>query len=63
MNNNRKEITVNKTKDIVISRNKTMEMVVIQTPLKGIKNRKGEQAISSETKHRKIKKGNNNASK
>ena len=49
---------MSKTKDIVISRNKTMEMVVIQTPLKGIKNRKGEQAISSETKHRKIKKGN-----
>ena len=49
---------MSKTKEIVISRNKNMEMVVIQTPLKGIKNRKGEQAISSETKHRKINKGN-----
>ena len=56
--NNTKEIPMSKTKEIVISRNKNMEMVVIQTPLKGIKNRKGEQAISSETKHRKIKKGN-----
>ncbi len=49
---------MNKKKEIVISKNKTMEMVVIQTPLKGIKNRKGEQAVSSETKHRKIKKTN-----
>ena len=44
-----------KSKEIVISSNNKMEMVVIQTPLKGVKNRKGEQAISSITKHRKKK--------
>ena len=41
-------------KEIVISRGKHMEMVVIQRPNRGIKNRKGEQAIISETRHRKI---------
>ena len=46
-----------KSKEIVISSNNKMEMVVIQTPLKGIKNRKGEQAMSSITKHRKKKRG------
>jgi len=39
----------------VISRGIKMEMVIIQTPLKGIKNRKGEQAFSSVTVHRKIR--------
>ena len=46
-----------KSKEIVISSNNKMEMVVIQTPLNGIKNRKGEQAISSVTVHRKKKRG------
>jgi hypothetical protein len=46
---------MNDRKEIVISRGTKMEMVVIQTPLKGIKNRKNEQAISSVTKHRKIR--------
>tara|TARA_B100000959_G_scaffold280406_1_gene342166 strand:- start:979 stop:1134 length:156 start_codon:yes stop_codon:yes gene_type:complete len=44
-------------KEIVVSSNKKMEMVVIQTPVKGIKNRKGEQAMHSVTKHRKKKRG------
>ena len=38
---------------MVISRGKKMEMVVIQRPNRGIKNRKGEQAIISKTVHRK----------
>jgi hypothetical protein len=41
------------TKEIVISSNATMEMVVIQTPLVGVKTRTGKQAYSSVTKHRK----------
>jgi hypothetical protein len=45
-----------KTITTVVSRNATMEMVVIKTPLEGVKNRKGEQAYSSVTKHRKIAK-------
>ena len=45
-----------KSREIVISNNKAMEMVVIQTPLKGVKNRRGEQAMSSVTKHRKKRK-------
>ncbi len=48
---------MNKSKEIVISSNNKMEMVVIQTPVKGVRNRKGEQAISSITKHRKKKRG------
>ncbi len=44
------------TEEIVISRNATMEMVVIKTPLKGVKTRTGKQAYSSVTKHRKIPK-------
>ena len=44
------------SKEIVISSNNKMEMVVIQTPLKGVKNRKGKQAMISITKHRKKKK-------
>ena len=44
-------------KEIVVSSNKKMEMVVIQTPVKDVKNRKGEKAIHSITKHRKKKKG------
>ena len=47
-------------KEIVISRNNTMGMVVIQTPVKGVKNRTGKQAIHSVTKHRK-RKGAKNA--
>ena len=43
-------------KEIVISRNTTMEMVVIKTPLDGVKTRTGAQAYSSITKHRKIAK-------
>lgn len=43
------------TIETVISRGVKMEMVIIQTPLKGIKNRKGEQAFSSVTVHRKIR--------
>ncbi len=42
-----------KVKKIVVSNNRTMEMVIIQTPIKGVKNRKGEQAYDSVTKHRK----------
>ena len=45
-----------KTQEIVISRNATMEMVVIKTPLVGVKTRTGEQAFTSVTKHRKIAK-------
>ena len=41
------------SKEMVISRGKKMEMVVIQRPNRGIKNRKGEQAIISKTVHRK----------
>jgi len=44
------------SKEIVISRNSTMEMVVIKTPLIGVKTRTGKQAYSSVTKHRKIAK-------
>ena len=44
------------TQEIVISRNATMEMVVIKTPLVGVKTSKGNQAYSSVTKHRKIAK-------
>ena len=44
-------------KEIVISSNSKMEMVVIQTPIKGVKNRTGAQAIHSVTKHRKKKRG------
>jgi len=44
------------TQEIVISRNATMEMVVIKTPLVGVKTRTGKQAYSSVTKHRKIPK-------
>ena len=40
------------SKEMVISRGKKMEMVVIQRPNRGIKNRKGEQAIISKTVHR-----------
>ena len=45
-----------KIKEVVISRNATMEMVVIKTPLKGVKTRTGKQAYSSITRHRKIPK-------
>ncbi len=48
---------MNKSRTLVISRSNTMEMVVVQTPVKGVKNRKGEQAVHSVTKHRKIKGG------
>ncbi|MAF43312.1 MAG: hypothetical protein CMI54_03955 [Parcubacteria group bacterium] len=51
--NNDKESTMTKVKKIVVSNNRTMEMVIIQTPIKGVKNRKGEQAYDSVTKHRK----------
>jgi hypothetical protein len=44
---------MSKKKEIIISSGKKMQMVVIQTPIAGIKNRKGEQAIDSITKHRK----------
>ena len=37
----------------VISHNATMEMVVIKTPIKGVKTRTGKQAFSSVTVHRK----------
>jgi hypothetical protein len=46
---------MNKRKEIVISRGTKMEMVIIQTPIKGIKNRKGQEALSSITVHRKIR--------
>lgn len=39
------------TKEIVISSNDKMKMIVIKTPLKGVKNRTGKQAYSSVTKH------------
>jgi hypothetical protein len=42
-------------KEIVISRGATMEMVVFQTPIKGVKTRTGKQAYTSVTKHRKRK--------
>jgi len=45
-----------KTITTVVSRNATMEMVVIKTPLVGVKTRTGKQAYSSVTKHRKIPK-------
>jgi len=45
------------SKEMIISRGKKgrqkMEMVIIQRPNRGIKNRKGEQAIISKTVHRK----------
>tara|TARA_E500000318_G_scaffold29633_1_gene29523 strand:+ start:8839 stop:8985 length:147 start_codon:yes stop_codon:yes gene_type:complete len=39
------------TKEIVISSNATMKMIVIKTPIEGVKNRTGKQAYSSVTKH------------
>jgi hypothetical protein len=43
-----------KAKTIIISQSSkaNTEMVVIKTPIKGVKNRKGEQAYTSVTKHR-----------
>jgi hypothetical protein len=46
-----------KSKEIVISRNKKMEMVVIKTP-SGLTNRKGEPGMNSKTVHRKTKSKN-----
>ena len=42
------------TKTVIISQSSkaNTEMVVIQTPIEGVKNRKGEQAYTSVTKHR-----------
>lgn len=45
-----------KIEEVVISRSNYMEMVVIKTPLKGVKTRTGKQAYSSITRHRKIPK-------
>ena len=44
---------MSKIKEIIISSNDKMEMVVIHKPIKGVKNRKGKQYIESITKHRK----------
>mgnify|MGYP003127083278 CR=1 FL=1 len=41
-------------KEITISQGKRTKMVVIQTQVKGKKNRKGEPFVVSETKHRKV---------
>ena len=46
-----------KTRTVIISQGSkaNTEMVVIQTPVVGVKNRKGEQAYTSVTKHRQSK--------
>jgi len=45
------------TKTVIISQGSkaNTEMVVIKTPIEGVKNRKGEQAYTSVTKHRQSK--------
>lgn len=54
MSNNKKDNKKENKIENVISQGSKMQMVVIKTPLKGVKNRKGEQAYSSVTVHRLI---------